>query len=160
MARYKVTIDTTNYVHQKCSVKNWEPGTVNDFMYALNGWHTTEYSLKAVKWRLELFHNREWLPEEWENNPDTPTGLSVSYTKWLNRKCNTIRYYDRLCGIYRTHRPSGYGFCQGYLPIDELVEKLKQEGEITIPFSSLYDIRQLSKNSSLRQCYMTIVKVA
>ena len=29
---YRVTISTAAYKPRRCSVKNWEPGTVNDFI--------------------------------------------------------------------------------------------------------------------------------
>lgn len=33
MAKYKVTINTDSYKCAKCSKKNWEPGTRNDYIF-------------------------------------------------------------------------------------------------------------------------------
>lgn len=45
---------------------------------------------------------------------------------------------------------------QGYFDIDDVLEKLKKEGTVRIPFSWLYDIRQYDK--AMDGCYMKITK--
>ena len=47
---------------------------------------------------------------------------------------------------------------QGYFYIGEVMEKLKKEGNIKIPFIWLYDIRQYDK--AMNGCYMEITKIA
>ena len=48
MARYQAVINTDGYKLMPCSKKNWEAGTVNDFMLAINGWKSTERSLQEM----------------------------------------------------------------------------------------------------------------
>lgn len=151
---YKVTINTDAYICQKCSKKNWEPGTMNDFMLALNGWHTTERSLREVYWRLMMFRGHDWISEEWDEQKQ---GMSDRYEKWLDKKCNWVEFEDRLCGFERMHRPTGYGFKQGYFDDRKAIEELKKNGSVTIPFSALYDIRQYYKGQN--GCYMKIEKI-
>lgn len=50
MARYKMTINTDTYKCGRCSKKNWEPGTRNDYMIAINGITRTLYSMREVMW--------------------------------------------------------------------------------------------------------------
>lgn len=155
MARYKVTINTDTYVLKSCSKKNWEPGTMNDFMLAINGWKSTENNLQEVKWRLKLFNGSGWDLEEWNNEKKC---LSEEYQKWRNKKCNDITYYDRLCELERTQEIRGYGFTQGYFSIDDVIQKLSEEGKTIIPFEWLYGGRQYYKGMS--GCYMEIEKTA
>lgn len=37
MARYRFKINTDSYKCKRCSKKNWEPGTMNDYMLAIYG---------------------------------------------------------------------------------------------------------------------------
>ena len=46
---------------------------------------------------------------------------------------------------------------QGYFSIGEVIEKLKKEGTVKVPFSWLYDIRQYDK--AMNGCYMEIKKI-
>ena len=159
MARYRVEINTDSYVLHRASKKNWEPGTVNDFMLALNGWHTTEYNLREVSWRLNMFRGDYWINDEYsEDNPEEFFGMSPRYAKWLARKCNKVKFFDRLCGFERTHLPSGYGFMQGYLDVHSKIEELKKCGTVLVYFKELYDIRQYDKN--MDGCYMQISKIS
>lgn len=155
MASYKVTINTDSYVCHECSKKNWEPGTMNDYMIALNGWNTTEYSLREVGWRLAMFRGQDWLDSEYDPQKG---GMSHRYEKWLNKKCNWIKFHDRLCNMDRKHRPSGYGFMQGYFDDRKYITELKEKGIVTIPFSALYDSRQYYTGQN--GCFMCIVKVS
>lgn len=45
MARYKMIINTDTYKCKRCSKKNWEPGTLNDYMIAINGITKTLYDM-------------------------------------------------------------------------------------------------------------------
>ena len=54
MARYQAIINTDDYKLMPCSKKNWEAGTINDFILAINGWKSTERSLQEVRWRIEM----------------------------------------------------------------------------------------------------------
>ena len=57
---YKVRIDTSAYKDRKCSQKNWEPGTLNDFMHAINGWSIRENNLRELNWRISYLGS--WAP--------------------------------------------------------------------------------------------------
>ena len=156
MARYKMVINTDSYVCGKCSKKNWEPGTRNDYMLAINGVTRTLYSLREVMWQLELLHGNSFLSSEYsDSNPEENNGLSDRYVKFLKK--NKIKYYDRLCGMYRTQYLSGYGWMQGAYRPSEALEKLKSNGTVRIFFKELYDLRQYSRN--MDGCYMEITKV-
>ena len=154
MATYKVTINTDEYVCMKCSKKNWEPGTMNDFMIALNGWHTTERSMREVAWRLAMFRGIDWLSSEWDEKKGA---LNDHYEKWRNKKCNWVYFHDRLCSLERMHRPCGYGFMQGYFNEEKYLAVLQEKGVVIIPFSALYDVCQYYKGQN--GCYLKIEKV-
>lgn len=157
MAKYKVYINTEKYKCAKCSKKNWEPGTRNDYMIAIDGIERTLYSMKEVMWQLELFHGNSFLMSEYdEKYPEENYCLSDKYTAFLKK--NTIKYYDRLCGFERTQYLSGYGFMQGYFNIGRIMSELKQNGKVKIPFEWLYDVRQYDKN--MDGCYMEIKRVS
>lgn len=156
MSKYLFSVNTDKYVCHRCSQKNWEPGTKNDYMLAINGIKRKLYSLKEVNWQLELFRGNSFLHSEYsENNPKENYHLSDKYCRFLKK--NTIVYFDRLCGFKRKQYLSGYGFMQGYFSVGGQIEKLKKEGYIKIPFSWLYDIRQYDKNMS--GCYIEIKKI-
>ena len=142
MARYRVKINTDNYKCKRCSKKNWEPGTMNDYMLAINGITRTIYTKRELIWQLELFRGQSFLLSEYDNNnPEENFGLS-----------------NRLCGFERQQYLSGYGFMQGYFDIDKVLNLLKKEGSVKVPFSWLYDTRQYDK--CMDGCYMEIIKVA
>ena len=156
MARYKMTINTDTYKCGRCSKKNWEPGTRNDYMIAINGITRTLYSMREVMWQLELFCGNSFLSSEWsENNKKENLHLSDRYVEFLKK--NTIKYHDRLCDVERTQYLSGYGWMQGYFNIDKVLDELKTERTIKVPFKWLYDIRQYDK--AMDGCYMEITKV-
>ena len=48
-------INTDTYKCKRCSKKNWEPGTLNDYMIAINGITKTLYNMREVMWQLKLF---------------------------------------------------------------------------------------------------------
>ncbi len=157
MAKYKMLINTDKYECGRCSKENWEPGTRNDYMLAINGLTKTLHNMREVMWQLELFRGNSFLSSEYsDDNPKENHGLSDRYVKFLKK--NTIRYYDRLCGFERQQYLSGYGFIQGYFDIGDVMEKLKTEGSVKVPFEWLYDFRQYDK--AMDGCYMEITKVA
>lgn len=156
MARYKMTINTSSYKCHRCSKKNWEPGTKNDYMIAINGFTHTLNNLREVVWQLELFHGNSFLlSEHSEDNPEENYGLSDRYVKFLKK--NTIKYYDRLCELNRSQYLTAYGWAQGYFSVGAALETLKKEGTVRIYFKQLYDIRQYDKN--MDGCYMEIRKM-
>ena len=72
---YKVIINTNSYKDRRCSEKNWEPGTMNNFMHSINGWSIREGNLRDLKWRLYYIagsgacgvDNETWpIYQEWE----------------------------------------------------------------------------------------------
>ena len=115
MARYQAVINTDGYKLMPCSKKNWEAGTVNDFMLAINGWKSTERSLQEVRWRIEMLFKHAHYHcgnSHWE--------------KWFAQRKNKIKYHDRLCELDRLDDISVPGFAQGYVDISALLEKLKE----------------------------------
>ena len=156
MAKYRFSVNTDKYICNRCSQRNWEPGTVNDYMLAINGIKRTLNSIQEVLWQLELFRGNSFLISEYsEENPEENYHLSDKYCKFL--KNNEITYFDRLCGFNRTQYLSGYGFMQGYFSVGEQIQKLKKEGYIKVPFSWLYDIRQYDKN--MNGCFVEVKKI-
>lgn len=155
---YKVKINTQKYVDKgpnRCSKKNWERGTVYDYMCAINGYTATEQNLREVGWRLELFRGQTWLQSEYsDSNPEEQYGMSDRYTKWLAKKCNMIEYHDRMCDLTRKQVPSGYGWMQGYFSAGDKIKQLKEKGYVRIYFHELYDLRQYDKK--MDGCYMEI----
>lgn len=161
--RYYAVINTDAYVDHRASKKNWEPGTVNDYMHAINHRRIVESSLLQVEWRLLLFQGNSWNNNEYsDDNPDYDEngvetyGMSPRYHKWLMKKCNKVVYYDRICEFNRTQYLCGYGFTQGYFSIQEKLLELKKYGYTRVYFSELYDLRQFDKN--MKGCYMEIYK--
>ena len=53
--------------------------------------------------------------------------------------------------------PKTVGFMQGYFDIDSVLEKLRAEGMVKVPFKWLYDSRQYDKH--MDGCYMEITKI-
>ena len=151
---YLVRIKTDAYKNRRCSAKNWEPSTMNDYMKAINGWHTTEEDLLRVRWRIMMFHGVNWVSEEYDANSQNAHGMSDRYTEWLNHECNKVVYTDRLCNCERQQVPSGYGIMQGYFSIDEKIKELVENGYVRIYFRDLYDTRQYCNN--MDGCYMEI----
>lgn len=156
MAKYQFSVNTDKYICHRCSKRNWEPGTVNDYMLTINGIKRTLNSLQEVLWQLELLRGNSFLISEYsEENPEENYHLSDKYCKFLKK--NEITYFDRLCGFNRTQYLSGYGFMQGYFSVGEQIQKLKKEGYIKVPFSWLYDIRQYDKN--MNGCFVEVKKI-
>ena len=148
---YKVTISTAAYKHRRCSVKNWEPGTVNDFMEALDGWKITEPNLQNLEWRVLMFEGR--MPHIYEGDPQWE-----DYKRWKNQPCNRIHYRDKLCELDRTEEVCPPGWKQGTgIRFDAVKQALREDGYIKIPFSVVYDARQYDKH--MNGCFMEIKKV-
>ena len=102
---YKVTISTKAYKPMRATKQNWEPGTTNDHVQALDGFQCMEMTLTEVGWRLEMFAGTK----PWDVY-DTPY-----YKAWLYQGYNTLTYHDRLCDIDRTTEICPPGFKQGYM---------------------------------------------
>lgn len=148
---YKVSINTNSYKDRRCSEKNWEPGTMNNFMHAINGWSIREGNLRDLKWRLYYIagsgacgvDNETWpIYQEWELK---------------HRNKNYVKYRDVLCELDRNEMVKVPGFAQGYVNIEAIVEKVKREGSARIYFKDFYDMRQYIKN--MDGCYVEITKV-
>lgn len=128
----------------KASTQNWEKGTLNDFMEAINGWKATENTLKKVAWRIDLFCGLWHLEEEgWED--------------WYQQPVNRITYLDKLCELERTQKVAPYGFKQGYFDKDKVLKELEENGTVRIPFAWVYDIRQYDRH--MDGCYMEIISL-
>ena len=163
--RYRVTVNTDSYKLGRCSKKNWEAGTRNDYMLAINGRTFCENNLREVRWFLELFQGQSFCHAEWTpENADKKGkygdyyGMSERYYKWLHKKGHIVKYHDRLCDLNRTQFLSGYGFCQGYFLREPVIDELKTKGVVKIPFKWLYDSRQY--DNAMNGCYVKIEAVA
>lgn len=99
-------------------------------MRAINGWRTTESSLKEVKWRLSYFAGRTYTTDVWNS---TLGCVDSKYEAWIKKRCNKIKYYDILCDIERVSSVQAPGMAQGYVDIDKEIEKLKENGVVRIP---------------------------
>lgn len=149
-------INTDAYKLSRCSKKNWEPGTRNDYMLAINGIERTLCNLREVLWQLEMFGGNTFLSSEYdEKNAEENYGLSNRYLNFLKK--NEIHYHDKLCNLDRWQYLSGYGFMQGTFSAGTALEVLKKKDYVKVPFADLYDIRQYSK--AMDGCYMEIWKV-
>lgn len=148
---YRIEVDTSKYEKRRCSEKNWEPGTMNNYMEAINGWKKTEPSFIRLSWFLDFLCHGGKNFELYGTNPN--------YTKWFDESANKliIRYYDELCGFERSQNLGPYGFAQGYINVGNLLEKIKKDGKAVLRFSSFYDARQYCKN--MDGCYIRITKV-
>lgn len=155
MTKYQMKINTDTYELQRCSKKNWEPGTMNDYMVSINGITRTLKNLTEVMWQLELFGGNSFLSSEYRDDNESEHGLSERYMKFLDK--NLIKYHDRLCDLDRQQYLSGYGITQGFFNVDEYLETLKTKGYIKVPFEELYDTRQ-SNYKKVKGCYMEIWK--
>jgi len=149
---YKVIINTDNYKHQPCCKKNWEPGTMNDYMFEINGWKTIERSLKEVAWRIEMFFGG--VP--YTHHYDKAFADYARFWKWFNQKKNKVTYRDRLCKLDRTSELKVYGIAQGYICAEKAIRELKEKGRVRINFSDAYDIRQRG-SKIFKGCYMEIM---
>ena len=149
---YRFTIDTSKYKCLPCSQKNWEPGTLNDFMKAINGWTIRENNLREVSWRISYLGN--WAPSQ-ASGDNYPI-----YKEWLDKhdeRKNFIKYWDSMCEFERRSPVAMYGFAQGYFDIDKKIAELKKNGVVRIYFKEYYDIRQYKKN--MDGCFIEIRKV-
>lgn len=145
---YRVTIDTKAYKPMRCSAKNWEPGTTNDHIRALDGFQSVEQNLTEVGWRLHMFAGM---------GPRWDAFSTPAYQAWLGQPINRLTYHDRLCDMDRSTEICPPGFKQGYLNIPAMLEALEKEGRIEVPFSKVYDIRQYKHN--MDGCVLTVEKV-
>lgn len=143
---YKVIVNTDAYKDRKCSSKNWEPGTMNDFMHAINGLVLREKNLEELYWRLSFFGGWAARYEDYEK-----------YKLWLDQKRNRITFYDNLCEFERTSDVSVYGWAQGYYEIDKVIDEVRKNGIVRVPFKWYYDTIQYIKN--MDGCYIEIKKV-
>ncbi len=160
---YRITINNDSYKCSRCSKKNWEPGTRNDYMLAINGRTFVENSLREVNWLLDLFQGNsfnhgEWTPENADKvgKHGEYYGMSERFYEWLHRRAHRVTYHDNLCGFDRSQWLSGYGFMQGCLNKRKYLSELMEKGMTKVPFKALYDSRQY--DSHMNGCYMEIKK--
>ena len=150
MSRYIITINTDAYKPLKATEKDWERGTINDFMEALKGYKVTETSLRGVRKRVNVFLGR------WGSESD---GSLEEHFAWLDDPKTKVRikFYDSMCGFERVEYVAPYGLKQGYIDIDNIMEALKTKGKVIIPFEETYDKRQVGAKL-FKGCYMKIEK--
>ena len=145
---YYVRISTDAFRPFRCSAMNWEPGTINSQMAALNGWTSRERSLLEVRWRIEMFLRGSALSAHM--NPEE----LAAYKRWARQPKNRIVYMDLPCGVEREMRPECPPWHQGYASVEKLLDLLRTNGKVQIPFSFAYDSRQYSRR--MDRCFMEI----
>lgn len=145
---YIITINTKAFRPFRCSKKNWEPGTINSIMMALDDWSTVERTEREVEWRINMFLSGHGHPHE---------GDEMDYQLWSEQSVNKISFMDEPCGIERETKPECPGFHQGYYRIEQYMNELQKKRQVCIPFSAAYDGRQYKKN--LDGCYMLIKQI-
>ncbi len=89
---YRVSINTDAYKPRKATANNWESGTMNDFMEAINGKVFREKNLKHLEWRLGIICGGGFRGKDEDY---------AEFTEWFNQPRNKIEYLDRLCGFKR-----------------------------------------------------------
>lgn len=145
---YKLIINTQEYKSMVCTKRNWEKGTINNFMAALDGFETKEPTEQRLRWWLAMF-----------TGTCSKNEFSKEWYAWNTESNTKIEYKDVMCGLKRTVAVSPYGFKQGYVPIDKKIEELKQNKVVRIYFSEVYDIRQPILQN-VKNCYLEISEVA
>lgn len=145
MSRFKVIINTAAFEPFHATHKNWENGTRNDFIYAINGWQSVENNLRDLKNRVCLMIG---YPIEEDYYQD-------KYSKWMKK--SKIKYQDRMCGFYRIDQVGVYGIAQGYVDISKHINELRKIGKSKIYFTEAYDVRQYPKNYD--GCYIELLRV-
>ena len=81
---YKVTFHTEAYKSHRASKKNWELGTQNDHIKALNGLPFVEETKEELSWRLLMAGGNT----PYELTPES----TVRYEAWRNNPRNTIKF--------------------------------------------------------------------
>lgn len=151
---YRVKISTNAYRPMRCSVKNWENGTINSEMMALNGWTFTEKNLRHVAWRL-----RRFLGYSSTTYDNTVSSVEVDeFRQWTNHPLNNIKYMDNPCGCERIQYIKAPGWRQGYYNIDVAIRELRRTGYLKVPFSAAYDSRQRGYKN-MAGCYMEVKRI-
>lgn len=143
MAKFKVIIDTRKY-------KPYKDEVANSIMYAMNGWQTTEHSYREVMWRLRSFagYGIQGLYEG-----ELKGELVNKHSKWWNKKDNRIVvdkdvWYDVRLPV----------IAMGYVDLNKKIEELKKNGNTTLDFADLFDIRQ-GRRTHFKGCYMLITRI-
>lgn len=145
---YKVTFHTEAYKSHRASKKNWELGTQNDHIKALNGLSFVEETKEELSWRLLMAGG---------NTPyELTLESAVRYEAWRNNPRNTIKFQDKLCDMERTIYPSVPCFTQGYVNVDAVIQKVEKAGTAKVEFRQFYDLRQYDPH--MNGCYIQIEK--
>lgn len=88
---YKVTFHTEAYKSHRASKKNWELGTQNDHIKALNGLSFVEETKEELSWRLlmaggntpyELTPSRRCVMKHGATTQEIPSSSRISCATW------------------------------------------------------------------------------
>jgi len=139
---FRITFNTENFQSKKR--RDWEDQLRNDFAVALNGKEficDTELDLEN---RLSFIAGTCFS----DKNED----LSATWDEYHNNEDN---YFDLENDRYNHQRLKYgmYGIPQGYVNFDEILKQVKGIGELQMPFSSFYDIRQ---GNFFKGCFLEI----
>ena len=150
MNKFQAIINTTSYKKVEYFTElSWEKSTMNDYMEAVNGWSTTLDNLQEVVWQIELFNG---IPQD-ESMDDT----NYDYIKWINKPENIISFIDKFKNVKRFIYVKAWNTNQGYFDIDKIIEYLRENGSVKIPFDWYPNIKQYNKNP--KGCYMEIKEI-
>jgi len=140
---YKITFNTEKFQDKKC--KDWEHQLMNDFAIAING--------KAFICETDLDLKNKLAFIAGNAFSDKNENLSATWDEYHNNEDN---YFDLENDRYGHQRLKYgmYGIAQGYIDFDKILEQVKGIGELQIPFSSFYDIRQ---GNFFKGCFIELI---
>ena len=129
---YKLTFNTNKF-DNKQNRRDWENQLSNDFAVAING--------------KEYICNTD---EELEKRFNIISGSNKSTDD------NDYFYLEKERYNKQYLQYAMYGFAQGYVSFDKVLNTIKTKGKIKIPFSSFYDLRQ---GNFFKGCFVEIEKL-
>lgn len=139
---FRITFNTENFQSRKR--RDWEDQLRNDFAVAINGKEFICETDLDLENRLSFIAGTCFSDEN-ENS-------SLTWDEYHNNEENFFTLEDDRYNVQRL-KYGMYGIPQGYLNFDKVLEQLKGIGELQIPFSSFYDIRQ---GNFFKGCFVEI----
>lgn len=125
---YTVSFNTNEFNSHKR--KSWEDQLRNDFAVAINGKEYICNTDDELEKRFEIISGHDISTDE------------NDYFYLENERYNKQRL------VYGM-----YGFALGYVSFEKVMNTIKTEGKIEIPFSSFYDLRQ---GNFFKGCFVEI----
>lgn len=141
---YKIKFNTNKF--ESKNRRDWERQLMNDFAVGINN---KDFKCETEK---ELFHTLTFIDGSFLN--------SSKYGDFPYDKFRQDEYYIHLSSEKygdRKVEAKTYGIAQGYIDIQKVIDKVKEEGSTQICFSDFYDSRQFSCNF-FKKCFLEISK--